>query len=768
MSTLNQVIKRVNKKEELKTNQSLFVINEKNGEIVNNWFSKAIGKNIRYYVVSNANLARNSAEGETGVIPVKDFQDDREIGLIIHYYVQCPSGKEERLVRSLYREASPEEALVNIIENIVLNHINLREAEFIDNYASERDTLNAIICKQIESITGLIIKVQIHLKYEDCLSTLQILERSIPVQLKEGIEEHSITFSLDSEPDLARVVHAVMAYPDLHLMEDKLVRSIQSFFKTKVPYQVFHDGFRDVTSNENFNEMLKIILYDEGRRPAKWKIDPHIKGGRASEFETFSISIQRTPYQANGSISIKNELQMILKDAAKLKSSGVSDFKHWIEDTLERIIEEEVFEMKYLQFLLEFSPKVEGRIRERMKNKAELIGYEVKHLISRPDMKEEVYLKARPYEFNYNNLPTREDGLDINLGVAVTFSISDLNKVADWLNKNIDLESIIERSIKLKLEQILHGETPETVYMKFHIVDPKLSDAVKAHLEEEYHAVVIGSPIIKSIDTEISSFANNLIDTTQDFSVSIVPFGKREHLPTFHGKFTITSINDRGWSRIKKMDFTIDQVKSFFVDSLKAHFGSLPYDELLLYDTPKLRMELEKKANEISRLALVERYGVDVAIDNFYRDPVELEKQKVKVLEQRGMHDLKKVKHLIDRSNTAIENTTLLVDKESTALLNQAKILHEKKEECLKSMDPLADGEESEQIKQITQMEKDLLKKDEMDQSVVDQLSAGIDEKSNHLPGLPSIDSMLPFAGVKRKPDNTDDVTPVEQAEKGE
>jgi hypothetical protein len=749
MSSLNQVVERVNEKRKLGSHQTLFSIDYKTGEIVKSWFSK-LGKNIRNYIVSNATIARNSAKGETGTVLISDFANDRELGIIVRYSVQCPAGNEEKLVCSLYKEDTPEQALINIIENSVLNYTNSREAEFIDDFASEKDKLKSSIKEHVESETGLKTQFKIYLKYEDKLDTFKIRDKSIPIQLSKEVEEHSIIFNLDSEPDrdISRIVYAVIAYPNLHLLKNKIIRFIQAFFKSEVSFQSFYDGFRDIEPNEKFEKELNELLYNEGRLHGKWKIEPRIKGGKAKEFEPKSINIPCTPHEARESILIKNELQMILEDAGKLKSSGVSDLDQWIEENLKRIIEEEVFGMKYLDFLLRFGPK-EEKIRERMKLNSELIGYKVKHLISSPDMKEEVYLKPALYEFNnYKSFPTKENGLDVNLAVSATFFIPDLNKVENWLNKNTNLKSVIEESIKSVLEQNLHRETPETVYMRFPLLEPQLSKAVKVHLENEYHAEVLGDIVIKTMPTPIGSFVQEIIDATRDFIVKIPPLGERTQEVTFHGKFTITSIDENGWSRIKKMDFTVDEVKDFYVDSLKTTLGTLPGDEYLIYANPELQQNLEKLANERVDKAVTERYGVNIAINNFYRDPIKYESLRAEMIEKQKINELKKVEHLLAQEDDKREHVSIIEDKKRRAQIEQFGILNRKEAEALESIEDL---EALDNMDEIEKQKEKRVKSSNANLEQIDEILSKNAFDSKKTERLQQPDPMLALSGGIQK-----------------
>lgn len=713
MSQLDKVIRRVHKKPHLEPNETFISVNPSTGKVSKSWLQKAMGKKLRSYVVYSSGLPRNIAEGESRVVPVKDFETDRELGIIVKYRIQCPKGNVDKVGISLCRDETPEEAFLNILDLAVQEFINGRESQIIDEYNSLKSKFSETVKKFIEKQSGLAAEIRIHLKYEDCLDAFQITERSIPIRVADNTDEHSLMLTLNLVKDEDRLVNAVIAYPNLHEIEKKVIGIIQAFFVKNVTFHAFYEGMKDQELNKQLKETINGGLRSEGRKLGRWSLKTSVKGGKALGFLTLSIAIHRVPYQASENVVINNEIQLILKDAGKLKASGIEDLEKWARERLERIIEEEVFEMRYLDFLLRFGP-VEENIRERMKTAADFIGYQVKHLISRPDMKEEKYLKPVPYTFTYKGLPTLEADITVNLEVVATFAISNLNEVEEWLNKNIDLQSVIEASVRSELEQVLHQQSPETVYMRFSINDfegspsleTQLSKVVKEHLEKNYNADVIRLPVIKPLDTEIGAFVRGIIDEIQDFTAQIAPLGGTQDF-TFQGKFTIVSVDEKGWSRIRKRDFTIDEVKLFYVDTLETILGSLPADDFLAYKTPEHQRDLERVANEKASRAVVERYGVNIAVNNLRRGLSDIENEVRNLKSKSQLYDLEQASHLIDESREDLKSDDSIANLDRKSRLEQAEILHEMQKERLASLD---EDESKEQLEIIDQNYIDRIK----------------------------------------------------------
>src|SRR5207244_769541 len=95
-------------------------------------------------------------------------------------------------------------------------------------------------------------------------------------------------------------------------------------------------------------------------------------------------------------VIIKNDLQLVLKDYGKYKRLGSPEIKKWVENALKKIIREELFDKTYLYILLEFSSS-EEKIKKLMQESVGEIGFDLQHLVTKPNMKENEFLELKLY-----------------------------------------------------------------------------------------------------------------------------------------------------------------------------------------------------------------------------------------------------------------------------------------------------------------------------------------------------------------------------------
>src|SRR4028118_303365 len=124
------------------------------------------GQNIVYYLVSNTNDASNVAERKDLLIEVTDFAKDRKLRLSVAYRASCPPGNEQQVALALCGDDSSGDELDKKIKRWLAELTAERAAEFIDNYYSQVESLQASLKEIARKEVGLKLDFRLSLDQE--------------------------------------------------------------------------------------------------------------------------------------------------------------------------------------------------------------------------------------------------------------------------------------------------------------------------------------------------------------------------------------------------------------------------------------------------------------------------------------------------------------------------------------------------------------------------------------------------------------------------
>lgn len=672
-NTFDKMIRRIDGDESnLARGESLYYVDPKSNKVVNkSWLKKAFGKKYKAYIVGSSGAARHTAEGISREFDVKDLSTGRVLALSFEYRVSCPAGEEERLVECLAEYNTPEQGFDDLLDIAVENAMTKVSAGyFIDNYELEKKNLIEGVKTYLSNECGLSVELETKLKYEDQLTTIKISE-VVPVRVNDQDDEYNLDIKIELSVIGQQKVKAVIAFPTQDKIQRKVLAIIKAFCKDNVNFNILYHGFRDKNKIASLETAINQRLQAYGRNLTYFVIKP--KMVRDDIEETITIKLEEThqPYLSNTSITINNNLQLLLENPSVLKRSEMKKVGTWAEKRLREILKEEVFEKTYMDFLLSFD-LVEASIKNRMCEELEKIGYKLKHLVSRPEMPEEQYLRAKAYNYTFENLPTRSAKVSVSFTVAMTYHFSDLSKIESILNKSQDVSNVIREAIGSYMETVLNEEYPETIYMKFSYdpdrekaLEKTLSEGVAEKLIKDFGAELDGRPVVKPSNTAIGDFVEELLEQTEDFQLNIKPLGGISTFE-FTGNITTRSVDPKSWDRICKMNFNLDDIKKFYLSALKSELEAFPNDDVLEYDSREHREQLQILANHGPVEAVMETYGIIVEVKNFARARTAKEINENRLLKAAQKDDIGAALEQIKEGKSKRKHFSAIAEKSRT------------------------------------------------------------------------------------------------------
>jgi hypothetical protein len=655
----------------------------------------------RYYAVS---CAQQRHAGVSRVLPIAalDRESDREIGVYLEFLARCEAGSEERLAGALSTEDSPKEALLAIIRQGFTQAIVGRERAFLDDFDALVDELVEGVAGFVSEQTGLQVELRARLKYEDLLDPIEISKKVVQVRPLGVADPQSLIISASIIPMKAERARAVISYPQRRFLPDRLIEAAQAFISRRIDFNQFFDGLQS-EHRDDLRAEINAMLAPYGHTLDYFALDAQCSGVRIERFiqiENFEMKL--VPRGSAESVTIRNDLLLTLADASRFRSiaisdASVSDVKGWIKRQIEEALNIHLFKTGYVDYLLRFDP-IEEKIREELSRRALAIGYQLDHLLSRPDMSEESWFTLTPRVFDFGELPTRQVGIKVDFQVVVSFSLPRGGTTSDgaarverMLNRRTNIQGAIAESLRSELEGVLHGEEAHDVFMRFNLPRgtaqprhpesvsgdggsdgyglawarlPSLSERlgplirgsdslsleeilqakVKLHLENHYGADVQGVPVIKHAGSRIGEFVESLVDCRGEIRFVVEPPSGAEAFE-FTAVIRVASPHPQGWDEIKKMNFGFSDIKHQCIATLRARLGSTENEGLLAYESPGQQQALEATAAELVTVSIARHFGFVVNLSDLersktLRERARSEAELVKIKKAQGMIDI--------------------------------------------------------------------------------------------------------------------------------
>lgn len=618
------------------------------------WFGE-----VKSYLVVNRNADAHTVEHQVPTIPITERENDRSIGLNFTCWVSCPEGSEEKAAEALFDpELNPSDKFDRLIRRWAEEFVGVDPTGFICRYFEKKPEL----CKKIVELArlkmGLDVQVRVVLDEETTsFRPLNISTGSFLVRANDYHEQQDLKITCKLEIEPSTKIYANVYRKRVGQLKDVLVREAQSFFERQVTLEQFYDDLNQPAIVEPLKNALNEKLRREGRVLGFFHLESSATDSAPKNFELeldVKVKVQEFPER----ITIKNHARMKRTNVAIYKSEGSPKLDAWLTEKLNEIIPDVLFYEKYIDLLIDFRRPddesgeptgVKGIIKAELSEAAEKIGYELKYLTTIPNVKPLTWLD--PFDIVVDgSFQSKISNFYFKVSIPITVRLTTLEDadVRSLLNRQEDIPELMRVKAHAVTSQFLHTVDPERFYTTFLFpdavkyegapsIEQDLISRIRQVLEDSFVADVI-SVVPKEVDTEPIVRWRDLRKQVCDFSFEVTPLRGGESIP-FKGKFHVKDIAEDGWDKFQNREFTIDDIRRYLEDDLKAKLKTASKSELLIKGSAHLK-DLHEVFNDIAIRGVREVYGVVIEISMIDRDFTRLEAAMNMELNERGISAL--------------------------------------------------------------------------------------------------------------------------------
>lgn len=566
---LDTIIKEVNKSEassQAKTKtlgKKVIVINKVKKEIMPKipFFS---GKNVAYYLVANNEDAANIAERKDLLIEVRDFANDRKLGISVAYRASCPAGNEEKVTEVLCGDNSPGVELDKKVKTWMIELTDEYAAKIIDDYPNQVKEIQKSLKRFAQEKVGLKLDFRLSLDKEEKLESVQIGPTEITVYVSDSDE--ALDLQLKTELIVNDLVIATSNLESGWLISlVKLTKEeIKKYLLKNITISQFYYELKDTVRNRLANH-LDSVLRDKGRKVGYLYLDS--KTISSSPVPKELVEIQDTVdcqvQRYADLVSVENTLLMLPQDVRRYISAQSPNLKAWVKNKLEKIVKPLLLDKKYVDILLDFE-KEALEIKSAMQAEAESIGYAVQHIVSLPKLEHLILKENLEIKDNNNKeFSTNAASIKVKLSTTANIKFENFEKLEDYLVKTNEdnqlvsrpvkeIKDLISETINSTMGEILRTVSPERFYMGFYepitdekSVEQELKDAITKALEERFGAKVIRVVPIPE-QTDIIDYLQRLMGMIGSFECEVPSLTGGETVK-FQGDFKILAIEQGSW-----------------------------------------------------------------------------------------------------------------------------------------------------------------------------------------------------------------------------
>jgi hypothetical protein len=604
---------------------------------------------VKYFLVSNTSEGQNVAEGEVPLFEIKDIEYERSVNMRIKYWASCSPGNEALLATALFHPEHPPVFMLNkLIRKWVDEFVMPNTGEFITHYFERKADLKTRLASNALKEAGLNLQVKVTLEGEDrYFSPINITTGSFLIRVKDYDERQDLELTCELVVDEQRKIDALIRLKHSHRLREIVIAETQNYFAQHVSLEQFYTDLDQPQLLDALRQALNARLKLEGRRVGflspKSTASEAVPTNFPFEFDV-RVQVQEFPTP----ITVNNKVLMIRQDVARYKAKGSPPLDAWAKDQLVNIIPDLMFYKKYIDLLLNFRP-LEEQIKQTLGSEAEKIGYQVKQLVTVPNLPERTWLEPFPIEAK-GTFETRLAKFYVKLSIYVVARIKSLEeeKIKNYLNRQQDVPKLMEEEMLSITRQFLHTIDPERFYTRFSFTDeekypqeqPVESELIKRvteRLETKFCAEVI-DVIPKMEDTEVITRYRALLERASPFTFEVTPFRGGEPV-VFKGKFQVEAIDADGWYKFQSRKFTLEDIKADLEDYIQANLKTATTEELL-YKGPHHLSELRRVIAEMAHNCIKEMYGLIISVGTFDRQHTRIE--------------LEMNEEIIERNRTAI------------------------------------------------------------------------------------------------------------------
>lgn len=631
-SFLSKVIRQVNGNTKSKPRaEKLVIIDKKTGKSTDTktWF----GVNRAFYLVSNNNDPTNT--GEHGIsYKVESFE--LEVELSVTYRVSCNQGSEEKMAEALHSEDSLENEMDKIVQKWITRFIQSQgnTTDFIYSFYDRVFDLTKSVKDNVQNEVGAYLDLKIALKLEKELKPFSI---SPPVKfgvfVKDCNDELELSLGTELIVDKSNKVRAVLNHSRELLLVNTVREEVKNYFVKNINLHKFCYELKNNIRNELVAHLNK-VLWNYGRQLKYLSLesDAAIPGHELLDNRFYDVDCTVEGYPKT--ISVRNRLYMKPEDMGKYRLADSPNLENWAEEKLKSIIQPLLLQEEYINVLIDF-PGIAENIKTNMNKAAREIGYQITHLVSRPDIEPLKLLENFDLEIEEKTFSTKDAHVKVRLSVFVTAKITNLIEIKDYLYQQLDVKDLMTNSIYNAVRQYLTQTEPERFYMRFYqydetldekkSIEQELIEAIRQALEKPFSALLT-IIVPKPLDTEISECYQKLHSQIGLFRFEIRSLRGGEPVP-YKGDFQVQAVQKDNWYTFQSRKPNLNDIKNSIERSLNAKLNTFANDDLQYVDIEELS-DIEKIINKIAKPNIVDQFGLEINVSNCTRELTESEQQE--------------------------------------------------------------------------------------------------------------------------------------------
>lgn len=425
---------------------------------------------------------------------------------------------------------------------------------------------------------------------------------------------------------------AILNLGNLDKLEDAIKEETRKHLRDNVSLYDFCYEFSEKVQS-NLVKHLDSILVKFGRKVEYFysEIDKSILMPESLSIKhNTRCEIQEFPEP----IFIKNTLEIApnYEKIVGYKKAKISNLEAWFIKKLDNIVQRELFNVKYIDLLLDFSPRAE-KIKDSLKKEAGDIGYSIRLITTVPDLKP-LKLKDEGFNLKFDDtfaIKSHNNNVKVKLEFVVKGKIKDLEEIKDILNTKEDVDKLIERKIVGEVSTLLLEVEPENFYFNTEgkSVEDELRESITQLLKEEFHGTDIRVNLI-TLKTELEKRFNELKSQLCRFEIIINSLKDYKESVVYSGSFRVVSVAKDSWHIFQSHEHTIEEIKNYLQDHLRSRLKTFT-SEKLKYRTPQQLIQAEENIKKLAQKAIIEQFGLVISISNLDRQNTELEDRKNKL-----------------------------------------------------------------------------------------------------------------------------------------
>jgi len=594
----------------------------------------------KYVLVSNANDPRNEVEASVPGIQLRDFAKNWSLSLNVNYLVRCVQGNEVKVAEALWAGSHPGAVLHDSISRWVREFGGSDPASFIQNFYARQRELERYLEEKAEDELGLSLQATARIDGRiEPREQIQIGPLHIPVRVKGDTGDQDLKFEARLSVDPQRKMAAIIYREHESRLEDLLKTEIQKYCLSSLSLQSLYFSTPGKLEDD-LTVYLNNVLLPYGRVLSFFAVQLTEKK-TVTSLEDFFETKKEVTYEIEAStppVTIKNHVQMSLQDYGLYKRTGSQNLESWIQENLEEIIHQVLFGKKYIDLLIGFDPLKE-QIKQRLSVRASSIGYNIKQLITIPNLEQYEWLENFRLELE-GSFETKVPRFPVRLGIVVVARIPHLLDVEFYLNRRQNVPDKMKDLILDQTRQTLHGIEPERFYMQFYYCDPEegmsvereLSQVLTDSLKKDFNADVV-SIVFKVLDTDMTDIWATLEKCEGNLEMSLPSFSDVEKV-IYRATLRIEAIHAKGWNRFRTANRDTENIRVRLQDHIISQLGTFSNEDTVYYD-----YEGQKKAEAfIERVAkrfALEEFGLIIRLNSLRRDVTEIEDKEKMVIRER-------------------------------------------------------------------------------------------------------------------------------------